>query len=170
MAGDWMKIELVTPDKPEVSQLAQILGIDPDAVVGKLVRFWGWFNEQSVDGKAPASTIFLLNRIVHEDRFCDAMFEVGWLETDGEYFQIPNLDHHNSNGAKTRALGNRRQAKHRAKKANENKEINSGNGNVTESALQNRIPEKRREEKRRDAPVEDSTHPTAMEFSMEASK
>ena len=40
MAGDWIKIEENTPDKPEVHKMASILGIDPDAVVGKLVRVW----------------------------------------------------------------------------------------------------------------------------------
>lgn len=147
MAGDWMKIELVTPDKPEVFQIAQILEIEPDAVVGKLVRFWAWFNEQSVDGKEPAGTIFLLNRAVQNDRFCDALIEVGWLETDGEFIQIPEFDRHNGKGAKIRAQSNRRTAKHRAKKVNKIKAIAGGNEKVTEEALQKRIPEKRREEK-----------------------
>ena len=31
MAGDWMKVEKVTPDKPEVDAIADQLGIDPDA-------------------------------------------------------------------------------------------------------------------------------------------
>ena len=38
MAGDWIKFELTTMDKPEVCQIADVAGIDPDAVVGKLMR------------------------------------------------------------------------------------------------------------------------------------
>ena len=34
MAGDWIKFETVTPDKPEVYELAGLLNLDPDAVVG----------------------------------------------------------------------------------------------------------------------------------------
>jgi len=40
MAGDWIKVEHWTPDKPEIFRLADELEIDPDAVVGKLVRLW----------------------------------------------------------------------------------------------------------------------------------
>ncbi len=40
MAGDWIKVQHVTPDKPEVWQIADRLDIDPDAVVGKLIRVW----------------------------------------------------------------------------------------------------------------------------------
>lgn len=47
MAGDWIKFELTTLDKPEVCQLADLAGIDPDAVVGKLMRVWGWFDQQT---------------------------------------------------------------------------------------------------------------------------
>jgi hypothetical protein len=42
MAGDWIKFELTTLDKPEVCQIADLADIDPDAVVGKLMRVWGW--------------------------------------------------------------------------------------------------------------------------------
>ena len=45
MAGDWLKFEKVTMDKPEVFEMAGILGIDPDAVVGKLLRVWSWFDD-----------------------------------------------------------------------------------------------------------------------------
>ncbi|HDV0969774.1 TPA: hypothetical protein RHZ68_000076 [Escherichia coli] len=38
MASSWIKVEVITPDKPEIFQIAEILGIDPDAVLGKLVR------------------------------------------------------------------------------------------------------------------------------------
>ena len=33
MAGDWMKVEVALPDKPEVWAMSQTLDIDPDAVV-----------------------------------------------------------------------------------------------------------------------------------------
>ena len=41
MAGDWIKVEHTTPDKPEVVKLADMIGIDQDAVVGKLLRDHG---------------------------------------------------------------------------------------------------------------------------------
>jgi hypothetical protein len=167
MAGDWMKVELVTPDKPEVFQMAQILGIDPDAVVGKLIRVWGWFNSHTEDGESSAHIALHLNRMVSNEDFCKAMIEVGWLESDGEVIRIPKFDRHNSQGAKTRALANRRTAKRRSKE----KAPDSGcNENVPLAPLQKHVPEKRREKKRRDTPVVDSIDPDAMEFSMETSK
>lgn len=33
MASSWIKVEVITPDKPEIFQIAEILGIDPDAVL-----------------------------------------------------------------------------------------------------------------------------------------
>jgi hypothetical protein len=53
MAGDWIKFDTSTPDKPEVFEMAAELGIDPDAVVGKLLRVWKWFDQQTTDGNAP---------------------------------------------------------------------------------------------------------------------
>ena len=143
MAGDWMKVELVTPDKPEIVQMAQILGIDSDAVVGKLIRVWGWFNSQTENGESSAHMVLHLNRMVSNEDFCKAMIEVGWLESDGEVICIPKFDRHNGEGAKTRALANRRTAKRRSK---ENKSKSGCNENVTLAPLQNRRPEKRREE------------------------
>lgn len=35
MASNWIKLEVITPDKPEIFRLAEILNIDPDAALGK---------------------------------------------------------------------------------------------------------------------------------------
>lgn len=43
---------MITPDKPEVFQLSEILNLDPDAVLGKLVRLWAWADQQTIDGNA----------------------------------------------------------------------------------------------------------------------
>lgn len=55
MAYEWIKIEVVTPDKPEIYQLAEILAIDPDAVLGKLIRIWAWADQQTIDGNASSN-------------------------------------------------------------------------------------------------------------------
>ncbi len=46
MAGDWMKVEKVTPDKPEIEAMASKLELDPDAVFGKCFRIWRWQSPQ----------------------------------------------------------------------------------------------------------------------------
>ena len=45
MAGDWIKIEHSLPNKPEVMQLASLLGVDELQIVGHLVCFWIWCDQ-----------------------------------------------------------------------------------------------------------------------------
>ena len=52
MAGDWIKIEHATPDKPEVFRMAMQLGITPEHVSGCLLRVWIWADAQTLDGNA----------------------------------------------------------------------------------------------------------------------
>lgn len=115
MAGDWLKFEKVTMDKPEVFEMAGILGIDPDAVVGKLLRVWSWFDEQSRDGYAPVTVRTLLNRITGISEFISAMQTVGWIHEANGCLIIPDYDRHNGNNAKSRALAKKRMGKLRSR-------------------------------------------------------
>ena len=117
MSQRWMKIEVTLPNKVEVFEMSEFLGIDPDCVVGKLNKVWGWFNEHSMDGVEPISVIKILNNLAKNDRFCNAMVKVGWLIINKKTIKIPNFERHNGDGAKKRALNARRQDKHRNKKA-----------------------------------------------------
>lgn len=143
MAGDWIKIENVTPDKPEVFQMAESLGIDPDAVTGKLLRIWIWADQQTEDGNARGVTRLLLDRITGVSGFADALLSVGWLNETDEGLSFTNFDRHNGKTAKQRALTNRRVAESRKKKRSSNADGNaqSNADTVTESVT--------REEKRR---------------------
>lgn len=105
MSSDWIKLEKATADKPEVSMMAAILGLDPDTVLGKLVRVWSWFDTHTLDGNAPVTQIALLDRIVGVPGFMAAMQRAGWaMVIDGEILSIPGFERHMSKGAKTRAL------------------------------------------------------------------
>ncbi len=133
MAGDWIKFELTTLDKPEVCQLADLAGIDPDAVVGKLMRVWGWFDQQTEKGNAPSVSKKLLDRSVGVTGFCDFMKSVGWMEECDGSISLPHFDRHNGKTAKNRALTAKRVSSHKAK------------GNA--ASVTNALP---REEKRRE--------------------
>lgn len=113
MAGDWLKFEKATMDKPEVFEMAGILGIDPDAVVGKLLRVWSWFDEQSRDGHASVTVRALLERRAGVPDFVSAMIAVGWLAESNGRFILPNYDRHNGSSAKSRALATVRKQKSR---------------------------------------------------------
>jgi len=114
MAGDWIKFELTTLDKPEVCQIADLADIDPDAVVGKLMRVWGWFDQQTENGNAPSVSKKLLDRLVGVIGFCEHMKSVAWMiEIDG-VISLPHFDRHNGKTAKNRLLTAKRVANHKA--------------------------------------------------------
>jgi hypothetical protein len=115
MALEWIKFELHTSNKPEVWEMAGKLGVDPDAVVGKLLRVWGWFSNQTTDGNAPSVTKALLDRDCGVVGFCAAMIEAGWMIEENGRIRLPNFDRHNSQTAKTRALTAKRVASHKGK-------------------------------------------------------
>lgn len=125
MAGDWIKLETTTPDKPEIFAIAEQLGIDPDSVVGKLVRVWIWADSQTEDGRVSVTqasrkqrdichasvTHKIIDRLVNVPGFAAAMEAVGWLDAEGS---IPGFGRHNGETAKKRALARERKARQRA--------------------------------------------------------
>ena len=136
MAGDWIKIEHVTPDKPEVHQLAEMLNIDPDAVVGKLIRIWIWADQQLRSCYAPVVTHSLIDRISCISGFANALESVGWLARKTGEIVFVNFDNHNGTTAKARALAMKRMQRFRY-----------------DSGVTSASPEKRREEKNSNTPL-----------------
>ncbi|MBB6286119.1 MULTISPECIES: DnaT-like ssDNA-binding domain-containing protein [unclassified Pseudomonas] len=137
MAGDWIKFELTTLDKPEVCQIADLADIDPDAVVGKLMRVWGWFDQQTENGNAPSVSKKLLDRLVGVTGFCEYMKSVDWMIEAEGVISLPHFDRHNGKTAKNRLLTAKRVANHKAGNA-------KGNAANVSSALPKE--EKRRED------------------------
>lgn len=135
MAGDWIKVENVTPEKPEVYQMAEILGIAPEHVVGCLVVLWVWADQQTVDGNAHSVTRLLVDRKTGVAGFADAMVDAGWLTLTDDGLLFPNFERHNGKSAKNRSLTAKRVAKHKQEK---------GNARTVTNALPRE--EKRREE------------------------
>jgi len=133
MAGDWIKLEHTTPDKPEIVTLAALLKIDQDAVTGKLFRIWAWADQNSLAGNPVAITDAFLDRLTMCAGFAAAMRKVGWLSGKAGSLVFPNFERHNGKTAKERAMSNRRASRFR-------------NGNVTVAPLLKPLPEKRREE------------------------
>lgn len=144
MAGDWIKIECATPNKPEVFEIAEIIGIDPDEALGKLIRVWVWADEQTIDGNAASVTKALLNRVTGCAKFTDAMIHVGWLEEKDGKVSFTNFGRHNGKTAKTRALGRKRTDVHRSC----NDSVTPDGKKRNALSVTKALPEKRREEKR----------------------
>ena len=109
----WIKFEATTHDKVEVWEMAQVLQIDPDAVVGKLLKIWLWFDSQTENGHAASVTKMLLDSRVSVTGFCDAMIKVGWMHEEDSMIYLPNFERHNGQTAKNRALAALRKQKSR---------------------------------------------------------
>ena len=139
MAGDWIKVELVTPDKPEIDLIAELAGVTINEAIGGLIRLWIWADQQTIDGNAVSVTKNAIDRHSGVTGLADAMLNpaVRWL-TEGENggFKFPNFNRHNGQTAKQRALTAKRVAACKQRK---------GNGDSVTPALPRE--EKRREEK-----------------------
>lgn len=130
----WMKIDLELPDKPEVHAIASMLNIDPDAVVGKLIRVWQWFDKHTTDGNAYGVTFSLPDRISNVTGFGEAMSFVGWLEQRDKTLVMPKFDRHTSESAKARALTAKRVSEYKVKSNAK------GNAHTVTNALATALP------------------------------
>lgn len=142
----WIKFDTDTSDKPEVWQIANDLGVDSDAVVGKLLRVWAWFDDHTLDGNAPCVTKKLLDRAVGVAGFCDAMVASGWMLDDGATISLSNFDRHNGKTAKDRALTAIRVANHKAKSNGECNDHANGVG-VSDALPRERVREEKSNKK-----------------------
>lgn len=140
MAGDWIKLERATLNKPEVLAIGRITGAGHAAAFLACCKLWCWVDENSVDGFVDGVAPQNVDDIVSLTGFADALSKVGWghFDTSGTKMTIPNFERHLSQGSKTRSLKHRRQDKWRTK---------SVDASVDAPAPQARLPEKRREEK-----------------------
>src|SRR6185503_15071227 len=118
MAGDWIKLEKCSPNKPEVMRLARMWGIPQDQAIGALVRFWIWLDDACVDGVVDGVASHEVDDMMHFPGFAAGLSAVGWLEIDDAKpsIKIRNFSKHNAESAKKRALTNERQSRWRAKR------------------------------------------------------
>lgn len=147
MAGDWIKMEVNLPMKPEVLAMSAATGLHPDTIVGKCFRLWSWFDQHTQEGNAAGVTLVTLGYALGNgddtSNFIKAMVDVGWLFHDEHGVALPNFDRHNGQTAKARALTAKRVAKHKEKSNSNGNAI--GNGASVSGALPRE--EKRREDK-----------------------
>lgn len=118
--------------------MARQLGIEADAVVGKLIRVWSWASRNCpASGRTDVRALSAIDRVAFASGFAEAMRAAGWLVIEGDAVTFPNFDRHCSQTAKERALDQRRKR--------ESRKNSSGDcpaKNRTETG-----PEKRREER-----------------------
>jgi len=111
--ANWIKIEKATPTKAEILAMAAELKIDPDAVLGKLVRLWCWADDNTETGHVKSVTLALLDSIIGRVGFAEAMQNAGWIVETKDGVRFPKYDRHMSESAKKRALAAERQSRKR---------------------------------------------------------
>ena len=118
MAGEWIKVENPLHEKIEVSAIADQTGLDPDTVVGKLVKVWAWASRNCyADGVTSVTALRVIREITGCGVFDEAMASCGWIRIKGEKIEFTNFDRHNSQTVKERGLATQRKWKQRAKEA-----------------------------------------------------
>lgn len=151
MAGDWIKVEHATIDKPEILRTAELLGISRDAALGLYFRFWVWL-DKNLSGFCPDFVRHVseksLDDVLQCPGFSACLEAVGWakFDHDGVVLQVSNADRHNGNTAKNRALDTKRK---RAERRENVREMSGSKPDKTRT----------REEKRRDL----TTYPHAQD-------
>jgi hypothetical protein len=151
VAGEWIKFECSLPEKPEVMAITTALGWDdPDLTVGKLMRLFRWFDQQTLDGNAIGVTPALLDRLIGVTGFVQALVDVRWVIAINGGLSLNNFGKHNGETAKARAQTAKRVANHRSNAAS--------NAPTVTPALAKE--EKRREEKKEVNKTEQAQAPT----------
>jgi hypothetical protein len=166
MASNWIKVEVITPDKPEIYLISEKLNIDPDMVLGKLIRLWVWTDQQiaisnansvtdteQMERKSNASVLskVAIDRITFMPGFADALIYAGWIIQEGESLFFVNFEKHNGKSSKNRALTNDRVNKNREKQRRSNEKGNEGrNAAIVTPADQKALPEEEEEKELKD--------------------
>jgi|GEM_PF-1786804 len=118
MAGDWIKIEKSTLDKPEIMAIASKLSLSHELVFAKCVKLWSWMDTHSSDGFCKGVNVSWVDVFVQVPGFGQAMLDVGWLRDRSGALEFPNFNRHCGDTAKSRAASFKRQIKHREKRKN----------------------------------------------------
>lgn len=100
--------------------MATQLRLDPDAVLGKLVRLWSWAEVNKIKGNDLGVTREFLDKLAGKKGFALSMERCGWLQEVEGRLVFPNFERHNGPSSKGRALTAQRVARHRDRKRKSN--------------------------------------------------
>lgn len=147
MAGDWMKVEKLTPDKPEIAILARKLGTSKGEAFLNWFRVYSWADGITCPGFVPHLSLEdadELSRAAPGTCAALASTQIGWLSAGDDGIHFRNWERHNGKSAKSRALETEKKREQRSKRPAFVPHLSRicPDDNGTESG-----PEKRREEK-----------------------
>jgi hypothetical protein len=111
----WIHIRTDLHGDPAVICIARKTNLDSDGVIGKLIKFWSWVDQESDSERIPWVDCAWINHFLGRDGFAEAMVAAGWLVVDPGGITIPNFDHWLSKSAKHRLNESRRKLLYRAR-------------------------------------------------------
>lgn len=118
MAGDWIKVEHATLEKPEVMRTGEMLGVGPYAAIGMFARYFVWLDKNmSADCPGVVHNVSAkgLDEFMNVAGFAACLEAINWAKFDAAAWTmtVTNATRHNGNSAKTRALDAKRKAETR---------------------------------------------------------
>ena len=115
MAGFWIPMRIDLEQDPSVIAMADALGMDEYAIVGRLHCIWSWANENLTDGHAHGVTQKWIDRRLQTPGFAEAMTKAGWLAVEDGHVVFPKFSVWNDKSAKIRLNSTKRKQRQREK-------------------------------------------------------
>lgn len=128
----WIELHDTLPDHPKVIDLADLLRLDKDAVVGKLVRLWTWALNSREDGFLRAKDIVTVADVMRfkgkPQRLIEALVEVQLLDQAEDGYTIHDWDDHVAMLMEKREM---KREKDRLRKQRQREKSHAGHADVT---------------------------------------
>jgi len=116
MAGDWIKVEKSTPDKPEIGFIARACGVQIEIAFAAWFRLWAYLDGVTAGGEVNFFTPDDADRISRLPGIGNALSSdqgCGWITFHQGGATIVNWTRHNGESAKQRAQKTDRQRRWR---------------------------------------------------------
>ena len=147
MAGDWIKLDKSTIDKPEIAILARRLNVSHAEAVVSFLRMFIWADSNvNCPGFVPdlsPEDLDTLSRCVPGTTAALASGAIKWLQITDNGIQFVNWDRHNGKSAKSRSYEAEKKRKQRSSPGKCPQDTGT---NVPDEPGQKWGPEKRRED------------------------
>jgi len=114
----WIKVEITTPQKPEIAQIARLCSCSKPEAFMAFFRFYAWADDTTETGIIPFLTHADADEHSRLQGFGQALQSVGWATFDDAGVTIHNWDRHNGESAKKRHLNKERQRRFKAANPN----------------------------------------------------
>lgn len=104
MAGDWIKVEYTTPEKPEISAIMRNCNCSRGEAFLSWFRLWRHFDQHCIDGVVRNLSASDADEFANLSGISSTLEAEGWLQFIGNDCHIVNWDRHNGRSAKRRSL------------------------------------------------------------------